>query len=127
MGGQMGSTLDGSSEDRVDAVFKKFGRAGQVYAPAIAGMFGDESPNVRVAAIESVALMGERGAALVDEIAQCLEDPEGDVRAAAVAALAKFGEGAAHCREYLELMATDDSLHQVRSAAGKAIDVIGNA
>lgn len=117
-------------EDRCPAVkiaamyaFTKLGKAGQAFAPAIAGMLEDESCKVRVAAIDSLSLMGERGAALADEIGQYLQDPEGDVRAAAVKALGKFGERASHLRPYLDSMA-NDSVDSVRSAAAEAVDLI---
>jgi HEAT repeat protein len=72
------------------AAFPKCGRIGQVYAPLIGGLLVHESSKVRIAALESISCMGDRGVALVDEVAACLEDFDGQVRAAAAAATGKL-------------------------------------
>merc|ERR1719330_1089520 len=52
------------------------GEIGQMYAGAIARKMLDGHPAVRVAAIESMPLMGERGRSFTEEICALSGDPQ---------------------------------------------------
>uniref|UniRef100_A0A7S2J7W7 HEAT repeat domain-containing protein n=1 Tax=Zooxanthella nutricula TaxID=1333877 RepID=A0A7S2J7W7_9DINO len=71
----------------------QLGEFGEVYAVNLCRLAHDPSqlPAVRAVALDALAYMEERGAALCDDIAELLQDPEVEVSQAAQRALEAFG------------------------------------
>merc|ERR1719373_581211 len=67
------------------------GTTGQSSAGVVATMIMDEDPEVRASVCESLAMMGEAGAVLADEISDRMHDASPEVRSAAAMALSSFG------------------------------------
>jgi len=88
---------DTSPSARVEAVraLGDLGEVGQMYAGVICqSVLFDVSAEVRVAAVETLASMGPRGACFTEEVEALLEDPLPGVRGAATKALECFARAA---------------------------------
>jgi len=67
---------------------------GSLYAGRVVQLLQEEAIIVRVAVIEALGLMRERGAAYMEEVAEALNDLSPEVRAAAATSLGKMGNDA---------------------------------
>lgn len=99
------------------------GERGQMYAANVCRHVFDQDFQVRVAAVQALMRMGERGGAFAEEVASLLQDPFPEMREEALKALAAFGPVVAGpWKQEIERVSQQDSLDRVKAEALKTLD-----
>ena len=85
------SAMQNSSEDEREKIVRAFGSIGLVAHPYLISALSDSSKNVRLAALQGLAL--DRSETLMVKLISMAQDPDPDVRLAAVDAMQRFSDG----------------------------------
>lgn len=126
VGSQLAMILDSDDVEvrrRVVSIFASWRTNARLWLNEIENRWNDESPAVRLAALEATWQIARRGEEIAPRIAEELKNDDRQLRIAAVRLLTRMGPAARTARPRLQSLAEHES-HEVRLAARKALMAI---
>lgn len=120
------SAEDAELRRRALGIFGGWKSLARTWASDVQRLWDDPNPAVRLAALDAAYQIEGRGALVASRIALLIGEDDRQVRRSAVALLERMGADAEAARPVLEGWLQDERA-EVRTAAGKALEVINRA